>query len=195
VHRRCADAYSRGDGIRRPSLEAGRQRQTRGDPGTQSHGTRTVGSDRPRESAGLPKSGGRCGHGPPAPGRAPARPRRRWARARGHCVGTSHLTRGGSGPPIHHDAPRVSTAGRHCVCRPCEPRPGADRDRQVHPIRRSGCQPPSGGAAGSWTLTRSPPSDRALRVRVPSWARVMLWTIARPSPTPAWPLRIRPVPR
>jgi len=27
------------DGMRRPSLEAGRERQTRGDPGTQSHGT------------------------------------------------------------------------------------------------------------------------------------------------------------
>ena len=35
-------------GISRPSQEAGRQRQTRGDPGTQSHGTRAG------ELAGLP---------------------------------------------------------------------------------------------------------------------------------------------
>jgi len=57
--------------------------------------------------------------------------------------------------------------------------------------------PESDGAAdtGSCTVTRSPPSGRGARVRVPSCACVMLLTIARPRPTPAWPLRIRPVPR
>src|SRR3989442_12014199 len=43
-----------------------------------------------------------------------------------------------------------------------------------------------GGAAGRCTVTRSPPSARGLTVSVPSWAWVMLLTIASPRPTPAW---------
>ena len=34
-----------------------------------------------------------------------------------------------------------------------------------------------------------------MRVSVPSWASVMLLTIARPSPTPAWSVRMRSLPR
>jgi hypothetical protein len=57
-----------------------------------------------------------------------------------------------------------------------------------------------GGAAGSCTVTQSPPAGRGVRVRVPSCAWVMLLTIARPRPTPAgYPLagvvRMRLVPR
>src|SRR5438477_1387076 len=55
--------------------------------------------------------------------------------------------------------------------------------------------PVGGGAAGSCTVTRSPPAARGVRVRVPSCAWVMLWTIARPRPTPAWSVRMRSVPR
>jgi hypothetical protein len=55
--------------------------------------------------------------------------------------------------------------------------------------------PVCGGAAGSCTVTRSPPAARGLRVRVPSCAWVMLLTIARPRPTPAWSVRMRLVPR
>ena len=51
------------------------------------------------------------------------------------------------------------------------------------------------GAAGSCTVTRSPPAARGVRVRVPSCAWVMLLTIARPRPTPAWSVRMRLVPR
>jgi hypothetical protein len=51
------------------------------------------------------------------------------------------------------------------------------------------------GAAGSSTVTRSPPAARGVRVRVPSCAWVMLLTIARPRPTPAWSVRMRSVPR
>jgi hypothetical protein len=51
------------------------------------------------------------------------------------------------------------------------------------------------GSAGSCTVTRSPPAGRGVRVRVPSCAWVMLLTIARPRPTPAWSVRIRSVPR
>src|SRR5204863_10075464 len=54
---------------------------------------------------------------------------------------------------------------------------------------------PVGGAAGSCTVTRSPPASRGVRVRVPSCAWVMLLTIARPRPTPAWSVRMRLVPR
>src|SRR3989442_802732 len=57
-------------------------------------------------------------------------------------------------------------------------------------------QPPvCGGAAGSCTATRSPPAPRGVRVRVPTCASVMLFTIARPRPTPAWSGRMRSVPR
>jgi hypothetical protein len=55
--------------------------------------------------------------------------------------------------------------------------------------------PVCGGAAGSCTVTRSPPAGRGVRVRVPSCAWVMLLTIARPRPTPAWSVRMRSVPR
>jgi hypothetical protein len=55
--------------------------------------------------------------------------------------------------------------------------------------------PVCGGAAGSCTVTRSPPASRGVRVRVPSCAWVMLLTIARPRPTPAWSVRMRLVPR
>src|SRR5262245_34512539 len=49
--------------------------------------------------------------------------------------------------------------------------------------------------SGSWTVTQSPPAARGVRVRVPSCALVMLLTIARPRPTPAWSVRMRSVPR
>jgi hypothetical protein len=52
-----------------------------------------------------------------------------------------------------------------------------------------------GGAAGSCTVTWSPPAGRGVRVRVPSCAWVMLLTIARPRPTSAWSVRRRSVPR
>src|SRR6266508_1631498 len=52
-----------------------------------------------------------------------------------------------------------------------------------------------GGAAGSCTVTRSPPAGRGVRVSVPLCAWVMLLTIARPRPTPAWSVRMRSVPR
>jgi len=52
-----------------------------------------------------------------------------------------------------------------------------------------------GGAAGSCTVTQSPPAARGVRVRVPSCAWVMLVTIARPRPTPAWSVRVRLEPR
>jgi hypothetical protein len=55
--------------------------------------------------------------------------------------------------------------------------------------------PVCGGAAGSCTVTQSPPAARGVRVRVPSCAWVMLLTIARPRPTPAWSVRMRSVPR
>ena len=53
----------------------------------------------------------------------------------------------------------------------------------------------SGVAAGSCTVTQSPPAVRGVRVRVPSCAWVMLLTIARPRPTPARSVRVRLVPR
>ena len=57
-------------------------------------------------------------------------------------------------------------------------------------------QPPGTSCrCGSCTMTRSPPSARGVRVMVPWCASVMLLTIARPRPTPAWPSRIRPEPR
>ena len=49
--------------------------------------------------------------------------------------------------------------------------------------------------AGSFTVTRSPPAARGVRVSVPSCAWVMLLTIARPRPTPALSVRMRLVPR
>jgi hypothetical protein len=55
--------------------------------------------------------------------------------------------------------------------------------------------PVCGGAAGSCTVTQSPPAARGVRVRVPSCAWVMLLTIARPRPTPACSVRMRSVPR
>src|SRR5487761_1886934 len=55
--------------------------------------------------------------------------------------------------------------------------------------------PACGGAAGSWTVTLSPPAARGVRVRVPSCAWEMLLTIARPRPTPAYSVRMRSVPR
>ena len=71
---------------------------------------------------------------------------------------------------------------------PCLPR--------RHPLRCAVAQmPASGGAAGSRTVTQSPPAARGVRVRVPSCAWVMLLTIARPRPTPAWPVRMRLLPR
>ena len=59
---------------------------------------------------------------------------------------------------------------------------GADRPRRAQE---------RAGAAGSCTVTRSPPAARGVRVRVPSWAWVMLLTMARPRPTPAWSVRMR----
>ena len=50
-------------------------------------------------------------------------------------------------------------------------------------------------AAGSCTVTQSPPAARGVRVRVPSCAWVMLTTIARPRPTPPWSVRTRREPR
>jgi len=51
------------------------------------------------------------------------------------------------------------------------------------------------GAAGSCTVTQSPPAARGVRARVPSCAWAMLLTIARPRPTPAWSVRMRREPR
>jgi hypothetical protein len=56
-------------------------------------------------------------------------------------------------------------------------------------------RPVCGGAAGSCTVTRSPPAARGVTVRVPSCVWVMLLTIARPRPTPAWSVCMRSVPR
>ena len=100
-----------GDGENRPSLEAGRQGQTRREAGTQSHGTRAIGDRRRGESAGLPKSGGWCGHGPPAPRRARARRSRHVARLGGCRDGPSHLNRVGSGPPSKSRRPLVTDLG------------------------------------------------------------------------------------
>src|SRR5205085_10140046 len=63
-----------------------------------------------------------------------------------------------------------------------------DKDREA-----AANSSPFDGAAGSWTVTRSPPAARGLRVRVPSCASAMLLTIARPrpTPTPASSVRIR----
>ncbi|CAL9511087.1 hypothetical protein SUDANB121_03653 [Nocardiopsis dassonvillei] len=55
--------------------------------------------------------------------------------------------------------------------------------------------PLSGATAESSTVTRSPPSGRGTRVRVPSCARVTLLTMASPRPTPAWSVWMRSVPR
>ena len=41
-------------------------------------------------------------------------------------------------------------------------------------------------AQATVTVAQRPPAARGVRVRVPSWAWVMLLTIARPRPTPAW---------
>ena len=49
--------------------------------------------------------------------------------------------------------------------------------------------------AGNRTVARRPPASRGVRVRVPSWAWMMLFAIARPSPTPAWSARMRLPPR
>jgi hypothetical protein len=46
-------------------------------------------------------------------------------------------------------------------------------------------RPVCGGAAGSCTVTQSPPAARGVRLRVPSCAWAMLLTMARPRPTPA----------
>ncbi|MCW2963135.1 MAG: hypothetical protein JWO17_387 [Actinomycetia bacterium] len=74
-----------------------------------------------------------------------------------------------------------------------------ERVAQVMPLcatrRISRHLPVCGGAAGSCTVTRSPPAARGVRVRVPSCAWVMLLTIARPRPSPAWSVRMRSVPR
>ena len=59
----------------------------------------------------------------------------------------------------------INAAGRHN---------SADRHRSAH-----------GGAAGSCTVTQRPPLARGVTVRIPSWAWVMLLTMARPRPTPA----------
>src|SRR6478672_4176393 len=66
-------------------------------------------------------------------------------------------------------------------------RGGEDRPSDRH---LAGC----GAAAGRRTVTRSPPAARGVRVRVPSWARAMLLTIARPRPTPAASVRTRSLP-
>src|SRR5664280_1005099 len=83
---------------------------------------------------------------------------------------------GGMGGALVARAPMPVLAPPGCAC----------RDSPV---------PVGDGAADSCTVTQSPPSVRGVRVRVPSCAWVMLLTIARPRPTPAWPSRIRPVPR
>ena len=54
---------------------------------------------------------------------------------------------------------------------------------------------PACGGAGSCTVTRSPPAALGATARVPSCAWVILFTIARPRPTPAWSVRTRSVPR
>src|SRR5205814_2018070 len=48
---------------------------------------------------------------------------------------------------------------------------------------------------GTWRGYEAGPEGPGVRVRVPSCAWVMLLTIARPRPTPAWSVRIRLVPR
>ena len=53
----------------------------------------------------------------------------------------------------------------------------------------------SGIAVGSWSVTQSPPAARAVSASFPPCAWVIALAIARPSPTPAWSLRIRSVPR
>ena len=45
--------------------------------------------------------------------------------------------------------------------------------------------------AGSSTVTRIPPAGRGVRVRVPPCASVIVLTMARPSPTPAWSVCMR----
>ena len=68
---------------------------------------------------------------------------------------------------------------------------GRTLDAYRHDLRLPVC----GDAAGICTVTRSPPAARGVRLRVPSCAWVMLLTIARPRPTPAWSVRMRLVPR
>jgi hypothetical protein len=107
-------------GESRPSPGGWPKRQTRGDPGTQSHGTRLD------ELAGLPKSGGWRGTQPPAPRRARARLCRPVARACGHGDGPSHLAFAGlcardpdSTTPRSSDSRRAQAGsprtGRHSV--------------------------------------------------------------------------------
>jgi hypothetical protein len=93
------------------------------------------------------------------------------------------------------------TRQSRCRSRPrsFRPRP-ADPRALTTPLGACGNSPDRhlplcGGAAGSCTVTRSPPAARGVRVRVPSCAWVMLLTMARPRPTPAWSVRTRPVPR
>ena len=61
--------------------------------------------------------------------------------------------------------------------------------------RRFADMPLSGYWRSSSTVTVRPPSGLAVRLTVPAWARVMLSTIARPRPTPAWSVWVRPVAR
>ena len=81
----------------------------------------------------------------------------------------------------------------HTAERPNKPLIG--RIRRSHRPRADRYLLVCGGAAGSCTVTQRPPAARGARVRIPSCARVMLLTIARPRPTPAWSARIRCVPR
>jgi hypothetical protein len=71
------------------------------------------------------------------------------------------------------------------------------QDNSSRGVRNSpdGHLPVCGGAPGSCTVTQSPPAVRGVSVRVPLCAWVMLLTIARPRPTPAWSVRMRLVPR
>ena len=71
----------------------------------------------------------------------------------------------------------------------CSPSPSGSPPA---PWRRS---PPAARAAGSRTVTQSPPAGRGTMVSVPSCAWAMLLTMARPRPTPAWSVRMRSVPR
>jgi hypothetical protein len=85
-------------------------------------------------------------------------------------------------------ADRPDAARRVRVMNMVFPHQTADRPGHLH-------LPACGCAAGRFTVTRSPPALRGVRVRVPSCALVMLLTIARPSPTPAWSVRTRLMPR
>lgn len=77
----------------------------------------------------------------------------------------------------HAEREMVATAGAVPVRQP------RVNDKPIDPA--TGERYVCGGAAGSSTVTQSPPAARGVRLRVPSWACAMLLAIARPSPTPA----------